>query len=171
MPYAIRWFPMHSSHLHAVSNLHTKRPHARQDRRVGQAGLLCHARPATSRPPRPAAGPLKCASGQPTQIPCAGEGGMGVSVRHRFAMRRRRLRRRQGGQHVCVIGPEGQIMVRPEGSTVDIDGSFVLSSNGLPTSGYCYCSETRGLRLTRTCIQTACQQTGTANSASNMAGD
>ena len=64
------------------------------------------------------------ASGQLTQIPCADEGGMGVSVRHRFAMRRRRrcgvaaMSRCQGGPApACAIGPEGPIMVRPEGRT------------------------------------------------------
>ena len=50
----------------------------------------------TSYQPRPAADPLKYAPSQFTQIPCVGEGGMGVSVRRRFAMRRRLRRRRQG---------------------------------------------------------------------------
>ena len=59
-------------------------------------GLTSRPLTATPLPPRPAAGPLKRASGQLTQIPCVGEGGMGVSVRRRFAMRRRLRRRRQG---------------------------------------------------------------------------
>ena len=50
-------------------------------------------------PPRPAAGPLKCASDQLTQIHCADEGAW---ARHRFAMRRRR---RSGGLHSSP--PEG----------------------------------------------------------------
>ena len=57
-----------------------------------------------------------------TQIPCADEGGMGVSVRHRFAMRRRRrCDVDDSGASTCMcdraIGPKGPIMVRPEGRT------------------------------------------------------
>ena len=49
-----------------------------------------------------------------------------------------------------MIGPKGPMAVEPEGSTVDIDDSFVLSSNGLPTSGYRQRSIAYGLRLTHT---------------------
>ena len=47
--------------------------------------------------PAGAAGPLKCAPGQPAQIPCSDEGGMGTaSLRDATTLRRLR-RRRQGG--------------------------------------------------------------------------
>ena len=96
-----------------------------------------------------------------------------------------------------MIGPEGQTDGRPEGGqlragtvrlTVDFDGSFALSSNGLPTNwhgkssieygqclthtsasnlpptdGYGKSSIEYGLCLTCTCIQPACQQAGTSN--------
>ena len=73
------------------------------------------------RPPRPAAGPLKYAPSQLTQILCADEGGMDVRVRRRFTMRRRRRRRRQEGPaRLCdrAIGPEGPIIVKPKGPMV-----------------------------------------------------
>ena len=53
-------------------------------------GLTSRPLTATPLPPRPAAGPLKYAPTQLTQIP------WGAWVRHRFAMRRRRLRRSRG---------------------------------------------------------------------------
>ena len=55
--------------------------------------------------PAPAADPLKCASDRLTQIHCAGEGGMGVSVRHRFATRRRREPCVQAGPKAGACGP------------------------------------------------------------------
>ena len=65
------------------------------------------------------------ASSQLTQIPCADEGGMGVSVRHRFrdasaSATTPRRRRRQRGQHLCspAIGPEGPMDSPPEGGHV-----------------------------------------------------
>ena len=41
----------------------------------------------------------------------------------------RRLRR-QGGQHACVIGPEGPIIVEPEGSTDGTPEGVLLRLNG-----------------------------------------
>ena len=47
---------------------------------------------------------------QLTQIPCAGEGGMGVRVRRRFATRRRcvDVDDDRGGGSTCVVRPEGR---------------------------------------------------------------
>ena len=97
----------------------------------------------------PATSPLKCTSDQLTQIPTSND--WGAWVWHRLAMRRRRRRRdvaatsrRQGARGLaCVIGPEGPMDDPPEGGplragtvrlTADFDGSFALSSNGLPTN-------------------------------------
>ena len=57
-----------------------------------------------------------------TQIPCADEGGMGVRVRRRFAMRRRRrCDVDDSGASTCMcdraIGPRGPITVKPKGLT------------------------------------------------------
>ena len=75
-------------------------------------------------PPRPATGLRKCASDRSTQIPCADEGGMGVRVRRRFAMRRRR---RSGGLHSSPPGG-GQLRV---GTCVSFPGVCHTAASGL----------------------------------------
>ena len=58
--------------------------------------------------------------------------------------------------------PEGvQLRAGTAHLTVDIDGSFVLSSTCLPTNGHGRSSIGYGLWLTRTGIQPTSQQAGT----------
>ena len=65
--------------------------------------------------PGPATGPLKCTSNQLTQIPTSNDWGAWATTP--ASLRRQRRRRGGGSQHVCVIGPKGPMMVRPEGRT------------------------------------------------------
>ena len=81
------------------------------------------------------------ASSQLTQIPCADEGGMGVSVRHRFAMRRRQRRRRVGvddrGGSTCVVrlsGLKARWIARPKAGMY---GTLGACSYGPPKGGLC----------------------------------
>ena len=116
---------------------------------------------------------------QLTQVPCADEGGMGVRVRRRFAMRRRRrCDVDDSGASTCMcdraIGPRGPITVKPKGLTGlrarrygPPEGGlrvqlYSLSSICLPTNGYGRSGIEYGLCLNHTSnIKPACQQTGT----------
>ena len=81
------------------------------------------------------------ASNQLTQIPTSNDWGAWATLRRRCDVN---VDARGGGPApACVIGPKGPMDDPPEGGplragtvrlTVDFDGSFALSSNGLPTN-------------------------------------